>query len=368
MKIFPFRTVRPNLKYITSADTFFSTVKEEYPNYRKTGLFERSSQECVLIYQIQTPQRNHTGIISCVDIQEYADNNIKKHEHTLATKEQQQIHLLLLREAQVKPILLAVQSNDGLDKFIEDNIKNNEPVYHLNFEGDNTKHCFWEVTDWKQIERLQRIFNDNVPTAYIADGHHRIAAQSTLHARNAGKNPEDFGHILAAFFPAEELQIWDFNRVIDALEDMSPTLFMAKLSKIFDIEILDEIRKPVRKHEIIMVTKGEIYSLVWRPNVIEEYYENHVLLDVKMLNEKVLQDILGIEDVRTDTRVRYVEGVAGPGKVRDKVLKSEHRIGFILFPVQMADFMRISDAGNVLPPKSTWFEPRMKNGLAVRDF
>lgn len=368
MKIFPFRTVKPNLKYITSADTFFSTVKEEYPNYRKTGLFERSGQECVLIYQIQTPQRNHTGIISCVDIREYVENNIKKHEHTLATKEQQQIHLLLLRGAQVKPILLAVRNEENLQNFIAENISEKEPAYHLDFEGDNSKHCFWEVTDWQQIERLQTIFGENVPTAYIADGHHRIAAQSTLHARDAGKTPEDFGHILAAFFPTDELQIWDFNRVIDALEDMSPTLFMAKLSKLFDIEILEEIRKPLRKHEIIMITKGEIYALTWRPKIIEEYYENDVLLDVKMLNDKVLQDILGIEDVRTDTRVRYVEGVAGTEKVRDKVIKSDHRIGFILYPVQMADFMKISDAGAVLPPKSTWFEPRMKNGLAVRDF
>lgn len=368
MKIHPFRPVRPNLKYIKSADTFFSTVREEYPSYRKTGLFERSGQESVLIYQIQTKERNYTGLITSVEIKEYIDNNIKKHEHTLATKEQQQIHLLLLREAQVKPILLAVKSNENLEAFVKENIKGVKPTYHLNFENDDSKHCFWEVNDWTQIQRLQGIFDTSVETAYIADGHHRIAAQSTMHTRDAGKEGQDFSNILAAFFPTEELQIWDFNRVIDALEDTSPTLFMAKLSQIFDIEILEEIRKPERKHEIIMVTKNEIYALKWRPNIIEEYYHDHVLLDVKMLNEKVLMDILGIEDVRTDTRVRYVEGVKGPEKVRDKVIKSENRIGFILFPVQMADFMAISDEGMVLPPKSTWFEPRMKNGLAVREF
>lgn len=368
MKIHPFRPVRPNLKYIKSADTFFSTVREEYPSYRKTGLFERSGQESVLIYQIQTKERNYTGLITSVEIKEYLDNNIKKHEHTLATKEQQQIHLLLLREAQVKPILLAVKSNEGLEVFMKDNIKDIKPTYHLNFEDDASVHCFWEVNDWTQIQRLQSIFETSIETAYIADGHHRIAAQSTMYTRDAGKKSQDFSNILAAFFPADELQIWDYNRVIDALEDTSPTLFMAKLSQIFDIEILEEIRRPERKHEIIMVTKNEIYALKWRPNIIEEYYNDHVLLDVKMLNEKVLMDILGIVDVRTDTRVRYVEGVEGPEKVRDKVIKSENRIGFILFPVQMADFMAISDKGMVLPPKSTWFEPRMKNGLAVMEF
>ena len=368
MKIFPYRPVRPNLNYIKSADTFFATVREEYPSYRKTGLFERGAQEAVIIYRIEMPNRTHTGLLTCVDLNEYRENNIKKHEHTLASKEQNQIHLLLLREAQVKPILLAVRPNGELEQFVTENLDKRKADYELHFDADDSHHRFWEVTDWQQIQRLQDIFARTVDTAYIADGHHRTAAQSTMDIRETAKEGQNLGKILAAFFPADELEIWEFNRVIDALEDLSPMRFMANLSKVFDVEILEKIRRPERKHEIIMVTKTDVYSLKWRPAIIEKYYNDRVLLDVKMLNEEVLRNILGIEDVRTDNRVRYVEGIAGPEKVREKVIKTENRIGFILYPVQMADFMEISDAEMVLPPKSTWFEPRMKNGLAVREF
>lgn len=366
MQINPFRAVKPNLKYITSADTFFSTVREEYPSYKKTGLFNRIGHEAIYVYEIKTEARSYKGIISCVDIQEYIDNNILKHENTLAPKEQQQIHLLVLREAQVKPILLAIKNNKKIDKFIEKNSKG-EPNFTLSFDEEYSIHKFWEVGDWEEIQHLQNVFSKDVKSAYIADGHHRIAAQTTMYRREGIEENYDFRNILCAFFPAHDLQIWDYNRVVDALEDMSPMLFMAKLSAIFDIKVLKKLRKPKRKHEIVMVTKNEVYSLNWRKHVIKEYKDEAVLFDVKMLNEKVLHDILGVEDVRTDSRVRYVEGVAGPEKVRDKILKNENRVGFIMHAVSMRDFMHTSDEGMVLPPKSTWFEPRMKNGLIVRE-
>ncbi|RMG80895.1 MAG: DUF1015 domain-containing protein [Bacteroidetes bacterium] len=369
MNLKPFQAVFPNPEYITSADHFMSTVKTDYNEYVASGFFEKSSREGFYVYQIQHFDKKYTGLVACVDIRDYLDGKILKHEHTLATKEQEQIHLLLRRNAQVKPILLTHPPKKDIAGLLKSEIAGRTPTLEIFFEKENQIHRFWQVSEGGRIEEIQLLFRSQVPRSYIADGHHRSAATARMFER--AKDPDLAGRfdvLLAAFFATSELEILDFNRVIEGLNLVSPTRFMAELSRLFEIEPLSAPEKPAQKHEITLFINKEWYKLRWRESVLREESDKPVLLDVSLLNEKVLRDILGIEDVRTDARVKYVEGTKGAEGLTDKAIKNEFRVGFWLYPVAMEDFLKIADLGKTLPPKSTWFEPRIKNGLVVKEF
>lgn len=369
MRIKPFRAVYPNLNFITSPDEFFGTVKERYPEYRESGFFNRTAQESVYIYQIKSPHRVYKGMVACTDIRDYLEGKIKKHENTLAAKEQKQMHLMLQRGAIVKPVLLTYPEIPQIAQFIDNIIAVEDPFYAVLFESENQSHTFWEISEGKQIEIIQDFFKNLVPETYIADGHHRSSTTALMHKRIGSQAGEpDYDQMLCAFFPANELDVHDYNRVVDGLTDMSLTTYMAKIAQLFEIEILEEPRKPLQKHEIIMYVNREWFALTWKERVLKEYEEEKVLLDVSLLDEKVLHHILGIKDVRTDLRIKYVEGPKGVEDIRNKTNKSETRIGFLLYPVHLNDLIAKADANQVMPPKSTWFEPRIKNGLIVQEW
>lgn len=369
MNLNPFQAIFPKTEYISSADHFFSTVKEEYPEYMESGFFEKSPKEGLYVYQITQQNRSFLGLIGCVDIEDYNSGRILIHEKTLAAKEQQQIHLLLKRGAQVKPVLLTHPKSNNIDSLLRQQIKKSPPFYEVAFELTEERHSFWEIQDGDLIQRFQSLFNKEVPNAYIADGHHRSSVTALMENRTKSLDDrKSYDQLLCAFFPTTELEILDFNRVIEGLNEVTPTFFMAKLSQLFDIEEMPEPTKPTKKHEITLYINKEWYKLTWRKKVLEAYKDEPVILDVTLLNEKVLNGILNIEDVRMDLRVKYVEGPKGLDGIKDKTLKTEQRIGFCLYPVDMNDFIKLSDAGNTLPPKSTWFEPRIKNGLIVKEF
>ena len=369
MNLRPFRAIFPKMDFITSADHFFSNVKEQYAEYVQSGFFEKSPQEGFYVYQIQQNEKQFTGLVATVDIQDYIEGHILKHEHTLSTKEQQQIHLILRRNAQVKPVLLTYPKNKTVSSLLKNHIKNKKPSIQIFFEQLNETHSFWAIKSGKKIEEFQKVFKKEVPQAYISDGHHRSSATALMHERTKSKaSSRSFNKLLCAFFETTELEIFDFNRVIEGLNEVSPTMFMARLSQLFEIEPLSEPAKPTKKHEIILYINKEWYKLTWRKAVLDRYKSEPVLLDVTLLNEEVLKEILGIKDVRMDMRVKYVEGPKGLEGIKGKTLKNEQRIGFCLYPVEMSDFIKISDLGKTLPPKSTWFEPRIKNGLIVKEF
>jgi len=186
-----------------------------------------------------------------------------------------------------------------------------------------------------------------------------------LYERMKKKGNKKYDQLLAVYFPTSELEVHDYNRVVEGLEDCTPTMFMVRMGQIFDIEILDEPAKPENKHEITLFINREWYKLTWKKSVLKEYQKKKVLLDANMLDERVLRDILGITDVRTDNRISYVEGPKGVDAVRSQVIKSRYRIGFCLYPVELEDLMKIADSGKTMPPKSTWFEPRVKNGMII---
>lgn len=364
MRIYPFQAKYPNFDYITSSDSFFSNVKQEYPDYDKSGFFKRSPHEGFYLYEIRTNNRSFTGLVACVDIREYFDGHIKKHENTLAAKEQRQMQLLMHRHAMVKPVLLFHPPLFSLSQILE-KYKKHEPLYTAHFEELDEWHFMWEISEGEVIRKVQEQFREFIPEAYIADGHHRSSMTALLYERRKGKKDvHKFEKLLCTFFPASELEIFDYNRVVEALEEVSVPYLFARLSKVVDIDVLSVPAKPHAKHEMSMVVNKEWFSLRWKPEVVQAWPEE-VVLDASLLDHHVFNQILGIEDVRTDQRLKYVEGTRGLDEFRAIVAKGEHRIGFCLYPVDIEDLIHVADAGKIMPPKSTWFEPRMKNGLVV---
>lgn len=366
MHIHPFQAVYPKLEYITSTDSFFESVREDYLEFLSGDLFSKAEREALFVYQIRMEKRAFTGIIACVDIRDYLNGHIRKHEHTLPEKEQKQVQLLLRRGATVKPVLLAHPEAPGLTNWTWRFIENRTPFLRIAFQADRQEHLLWEVDRPEDIEKVQALFDQEVVNTYIADGHHRTTSTALLYERtNDEALRRRYAYLLCALFPIDELRIHDFNRVVEVPGDLSLTRFMAGIAQLFDIEILSEPVRPRRKHEILLFIDHEWYRLHWKEAVLQQYRHEEILLDTYLLNQLVLQDLLRIEDVRTDPRVEYVEGSQGIEGVGQKAGCKERCVGFCLYPVQADELMALADRKRMLPPKSTWFEPRMKNGLIV---
>lgn len=369
MHIKPFQAVYPNLDYITSADSFFNSVRDEYMEYSDSGFFVKAAQEALFIYRIKGAQRQYTGLIACADIRDYMEGHIKQHEHTLAAKEQQQMHLMLRRRAAVKPVLLAYPGVAAINRWIESFIIRRKPFFEVESEEARERHLLWEIRDGPSIRELQDLFAQHVPNTYIADGHHRTSTTSLLYRKALeGKRQEDYQLLLCALFPSSDIDVLDFNRVIYGLNGHSASAFMAHIARYFEIGFLNGPQKPGQKHEVTMLFNREWYRLRWKEHILLEYLEEEVVLDAMLLDEKVLGNILGVEDVRTDQRILYVEGPKGVEGIQQAVSKGEEGVAFCLYPVQLEELMQVADAGKVMPPKSTWVEPRMKNGLIVQEF
>jgi uncharacterized protein (DUF1015 family) len=369
MHILPFRALFPNLNLIPSPDYFFSTVKEEFPEYYDSGFFEHIGAEAFYVYQIQSARRDYLGFVGCVDLRDYREGAIKKHEQTIADQEQKQMQLALKRKAGVKPILLTYPDVPEIGAWLRRFAERHNPVFEVHFEADGQHHRLWAVHTPEDVAAARQLFLEQVPVTYIADGHHRIATTTLMHEKLDQQTEQGhYGTLLAAFFSSADLEILDFNRVVDALEDITPTQFLAGLSQLFDIEYLPKPEKPRRKHELVLYMYREWYRLTWRPHILQADDTGVAALDAALLNEKVLRDILGIGDVRNDLRVEYVEGPKGLEGLRKKALKNKNAVAFCLYPIQLEDLFALADAEQMLPPKSTWFEPRMKNGMLVQEF
>ena len=367
MRIEPFQASYPNFDFIASPDSFCEEVKNSFREFQANGLFEISPEPAFYVYRIETASGKHTGIIALNDVEDYFAGKIKKHEKTLSEREQRQMQLFLQWNAILKPVLLTYPPAPEISRWLDDFAEANTPLFTTYFEKDRQTHRVWAVTDPVEILHLQELFTREIPCTYIADGHHRTSTVALLHERLKFKNRSlDFSHLMCAFFPADQLDILDYNRVVEILRALNPAQFMTGISELFDIETLTRARKPLAKHEIILYFRSDWYSLRWKPEILGKQPKNHVILDASLLNELVLRDIIGIRDVRTDTRILYVEGTKGIEGVRKAAGAGEGRIGFLLHPVSFEDLMRVADAGDSLPPKSTYFEPRIKSGMLVK--
>lgn len=368
MKIKPFQAIYPNIDFIASPDSFCQEAKTAFQEFKNNGLFIKTAQDALYVFQIENGPRKHLGLIGLNDLNDFFDGKIRKHEATLSEKEQNQMQLFVRWQAILKPVLLVYRKVEAINSWLENFIKTRPPFFSVHFEKDGQIHRAWTVTDGRQIAELQQLFAQNVPETYIADGHHRTTTVALLHERLKGKESEfNFDELFCAWFPSDQLDILDYNRVVEGLKDVSPMRFMAQLAQLFEVEFLEKPARPRHKHELTMVVSKEWFRLSWRPEILKKRPDGGILLDANLLNEHVLERILGITDVRTDTRIQYVEGARGLRGVEKVAGQDRNSIGFMLFPVALDDLMALSDRGEMLPPKSTYFEPRLRSGLIVKE-
>jgi len=366
MKIRPFAAIIPNEKLISSPDSFFNNVKYDFTKYVKNGFFRKTEQEAFYVYEIKREGQRHLGLLVTIDIEDYIQGKIKVHENTLAAKEQKTTDLIMEREAMIKPVMLSYPGRDEIEDLLKELRKNTSKFYSFTLDDGAVKHKIYRVSDAAQLKRIQELF-ESVEALYIADGHHRTSTTANLYRMQAEEQAGfDLRWLHAGIFAFEHLEINDYNRVVDALDAMSAAQLVVHLSHYFHIKPLEGPAKPKEKFHIHMFLEDEWYELRWKKEYIAINDEEPVLLDAALFDRYVLGGIVGIEDVRNDDRVSYVQGPKGLEGVMKKARKSEDRVGFCLPPVSTEEFIAVSDARKTLPPKSTWFEPRLKNGLLVQ--
>jgi len=368
MNLIPFQAVYPDLSLISSPESFFGTVKSQYPEYVKSGFFQKAAQEGIYIYKIVTRLGSYTGVIACTHISDFIKGRVLKHENTLAAKEQQMMNIVLQNRAMVKPILLAYEDNDNLSKLIQKVMKKDKPFFEVEFKETDESHTLWSVVDGNMIQAIKKIFKEDIKKTYIADGHHRSATAVSLYNTNHHVyDRESVKGVLCVYFPFEDLKIYDYNRVIEIFQDLDPIDFTVKLSKFCKITPMVKAKKPKRKHEMTLMLNKKWYKLKWKPSYIKQKANKALILDADLLNKYLLNEICGITNVREDRRIKYVDGVSGVVGLASEVNKNDYRIGICLYPISQEELRMVAEKGDTLPPKSTWFEPRVKNGMVVKE-
>jgi len=366
MRIKPFQALYPDLKAIESPDKFCENAKDEFPAFRKRGWYLEFPEAAFYIYQIEDGHRKHTGLIALNAVSDFLSGKIKKHENTISEKEKQQMELFLQWKAILKPVLLTYPSVPTIEHWLQEFIGQSPAYFTTRFQKDGQVHRMWPVTESTDIAFLQELFAAHVPRTYIADGHHRTTSVALLQEQfRDHPSGSDFDHLFCIFIGADELDILDFNRVVQVSDDLSPVQFMGYLSEVFTIKRLAASRRPAHKFEIVLYQNETWHALEWKPEILARFPKEQVLLDVSLLNELVLKEMLGMHDIRTDSRITYIDGSRGIEGVQRNVDAGRNRLGFILFPVSLDDMMHIADKGESLPPKSTYFEPRIRTGMMV---
>ena len=367
MKIFPFQAIYPNVDLIASTDSFFSTVRDDYVQYYENGFFNTEEDPAFYILEITTDRKKHSGLIAALDVTDYSKGKIVRHEQTIASSEQEMLKVLLQRGAMVKPVLLCHPEITEITQEIDRLKKKEKPFLELSMTLGEIGYTLYKVSN-EDAERLIDLYNKVVPKVYIADGHHRCSTGEKLFKMQRQKEGKDYSLILTALFSFDQLDILDYNRVVQLPYHLKLTRFIAQLSRVANLKHLDGPTKPTQKHDITMCVQDDWYQLTWKDEILKKYDGLPAVLDADILDKEILENILGIHDIRTDNRVDYVPGNLGPEKVEEKAHQSDHHVGFCIYPVQFTELIKISDSGGTLPPKSTWFEPRMINGLVVKSF
>jgi len=341
--------------------TVYEQAKENINAFIKRDVLFRESKDCYYIYQLIMHGRAQTGLVCVSSVDDYENDIIKKHEFTRPEKELDRINHIKTSGAQTGNVFLAYRNNESLDALIENWKKTKTAVYDF-VADDQIQHTIWVVNDSSTIDNITAIFKNEIPCTYIADGHHRAASAAKVRAAlgtNATKNADYF---LTTLFPSNQLYIMDYNRVVKDLNGLTAEAFIEAASAKFKIKKLaQEPYKPATLHEFGMYINGCWYQLTAKPGT----YTNDPIgiLDVTILQNNILDAILGISDPRTDARIDFVGGIRGLQVLADRVDSGQFAAAFSLYAVTIDQLFAIADSGNVMPPKSTWFEPKLRDGL-----
>lgn len=349
-------------------DAVYTKAKENFEKFIEKGWLVQDEKDCLYIYAQTMDGRTQYGLVGCAGVEDYMNNIIKKHELTRKDKEEDRMKHVRVNNANIEPVFFTYRAIKEVDEIIDAWVKNNAPVYDFTAD-EGFGHHFWVIDCDQTIEKLLAHF-EALPSTYVADGHHRTAAAALVGNEKKKNNPshtgkEEYNYFLAVHFPDDQLQIIDYNRVVKDLNGLAPEELIEKLKSTFYVEDKGvEIYKPVELHNFSMYLEGKWYSLTAKKGTYDDNDPIGVL-DVTILSKYVLDDLLGIRDLRTDKRVDFVGGIRGLQELKRRVDNGEMKVAFALYPVSMKQLLDIADTNNIMPPKTTWFEPKLRSGLIV---
>lgn len=347
-------------------DVYLKAV-ENFKKFQEKGWLVQDSKEKYYVYAQTMNGKTQYGLCVCAYVDDYMTGKIKKHELTRRDKEEDRMKHVRVNNANIEPVFFAYKHNDELDAIVA-KVCAGEPEYDFT-APDGFGHHFWVIDDDATIKRITEIFA-TIPNMYIADGHHRSAAAALVGDEKRRQNPnhkgdEEYNYFLAVCFPDNQLNIIDYNRVVKDLNGLTDEEFLSKLAENFIVEEKGtEIYKPAKLHNFSMYLGGKWYSLTAKPGTYNDSDPIGVL-DVTVSSNLILDKILGIKDLRSDKRIDFVGGIRGLGELKKRVDSGEMKVALALYPVTMQQIIDIADSGNIMPPKTTWFEPKLRSGLVI---
>lgn len=343
----------------------YDKAAENLNHFKSQGWLVQDDQPGYFIYRLEMDGRSQTGLLCVSSLKDYEEGRIKKHEFTRPEKEKDRIDHMATLGAQTGVVFLAYRDVDSLNVLVDNIQKSQSPMYDFTAE-DGVKHTVWAVYDEAQVQTITRTFAEQVPATYIADGHHRAASAYRVSKQFADN--QDAGYFLTCIFPESQLRILDYNRVVKDLNGLTPAQFLEKLSESFDVaEHPQAEARPQQARQFGLYLDGRWYMLNAKSGTFDEQHPIKSL-DVQILQDNVLSRILNIHDPRTDHRVEFVGGIRGLGELKRRVDSGEMAAAFACYPVSLAQLFAVADSGEVMPPKSTWFEPKTRDGLITYVF
>lgn len=363
-----YHIIKPEINFPEGTSEYdprvYDSAAEQFEKFQKNGWLLQDEQENYYLYAQTMNGKTQYGIVLCAHVDDYMNGNIKKHELTRRDKEDDRMKHVRITNANIEPVFLAFRHNDVLAELIK-KYAAQEPVYHFKAPVDGFIHQFWVIDNKEDQDAITEEFA-KMDSLYIADGHHRSAAAARVGAEKGEKEGGgEHDYYMAVCFPAEQLTILDYNRVVKDLNGLSEEDFLKALEKNFTVACKgEENYRPQKMHEFSLYVGGKWYSLEAKPGTFNENDPIGVL-DVDISSRLILDEILNIKDLRSDKRIDFVGGLRGLGELKRRVDSGEMKMALALYPVSMQQIMDIADSGNIMPPKATWFEPKLRSGLVI---
>lgn len=363
-----YHIIKPEINFPEGTSEYdprvYDSAAEQFEKFQKNGWLLQDEQENYYLYAQTMNGKTQYGIVLCAHVDDYMNGNIKKHELTRRDKEDDRMKHVRITNANIEPVFLAFRHNDVLAELIK-KYAAQEPVYHFKAPVDGFIHQFWVIDNKEDQDAITEEFA-KMDSLYIADGHHRSAAAARVGAEKGEKEGRgEHDYYMAVCFPAEQLTILDYNRVVKDLNGLSEEDFLKALEKNFTVACKgEENYRPQKMHEFSLYVGGKWYSLEAKPGTFNENDPIGVL-DVDISSRLILDEILNIKDLRSDKRIDFVGGLRGLGELKRRVDSGEMKMALALYPVSMQQIMDIADSGNIMPPKATWFEPKLRSGLVI---
>jgi uncharacterized protein (DUF1015 family) len=369
-----YHIIKPEINFEGNVDEHdpqvYAVAREQFDLFRQNGWLVQDESECYYVYAQTMNGRTQYGLVLAAWVEDYMEGRIMKHELTRRDKEEDRMKHVRVNNANIEPVFFAYPHRDDLDAIIA-SVTAGEPVYDFVSDLDGFGHTFWVIKEQALIDRITTIIGE-IPAMYIADGHHRSAAAALVGNEKKLQNPnhqgdEEYNYFLAVCFPDNQLHIMDYNRVVKDLNGMSSAEFLVALQDDFEvIDMGEAIYRPDALHSFALYLDGRWYKLVAKEGRYDDQDPIGVL-DVTISSNLILDKLLGIKDLRSDKRIDFVGGIRGLEELSRRVDSGEMQMALALYPVTMDQLIRIADTGNIMPPKTTWFEPKLRSGLIIHE-